>query len=84
MARAGKRLQTRLAGLERKHGIAAGRCPQCRGRPGIVLQTLRREAPEAEPMPAPEEREQALPCPGCGWRPLCIQILEVVVDSTWP
>jgi hypothetical protein len=73
-------LRRRLQLLEREHR-AGGRCPRCRDRPEQVLRFFHQDSPEGIPVLEENPDDAGEPCPGCGWAPVVLEIVEVVVDS---
>jgi hypothetical protein len=70
----------RLRRLEASLRDEGGRCRHCRDRPGQVLIVRRDQQPCSEEQEA-KWREDAMPCPACGWQPDVVKITEVVIHS---
>jgi hypothetical protein len=73
-------LRRRLQRLEQQYR-AGDRCPQCRDRPGHVLRFFHKDLPEGTPVLEENPDDAGEPCPVCGWAPVVLEIVEVVVDS---
>ena len=72
-------IRTRLRRMEGK-SIPSTRCRLCRGRLSQVERFFRQVGPTGEPVPQLESAtSSASACPGCGWEPDVIEVVEIVI-----